>query len=234
MEKNSKLTLLQKEVLFGVILGDAHLETQNNRITYRVKFEQSIKHKAYIEHLYDVFKNYVKTSPQLKLVTYKNNQTKSTNIRFATISSSTFTFFGKQFYKDKKKVIPKLIHRWLTPRALAYWYMDDGSMKSYQSKGVLLNTKAFSHAEVQLLCNVLTEKFNLYCWPRKQKKNTYQIYISGKTYETLRNCIYPFIIPDMQYKFPLPRKTKKAIDKNLTKNVNKKSETFFVSNLTGV
>lgn len=206
MEKNSKLTLLQKEVLFGVILGDAHLETQNNRITYRVKFEQSIKHKAYIEHLYDVFKNYVKTSPQLKLVTYKNNQTKSTNIRFATISSSTFTFFGKQFYKDKKKVIPKLIHRWLTPRALAYWYMDDGSMKSYQSKGVLLNTQAFSHAEVQLLCNVLTEKFNLYCWPRKQKKNTYQIYISGKTYETLRNCIYPFIIPDMQYKFPLPRK----------------------------
>lgn len=210
MEKNSKLTLLQKEVLFGVILGDAHLETQNNRITYRVKFEQSIKHKAYIEHLYDVFKNYVKTSPQLKLVTYKNSQTngqkKSINIRFATISSSTFTFFGKQFYKDKKKVIPKLIHRWLTPRALAYWYMDDGSMKSTQSKGVLLNTQAFSHAEVKLLCNVLTEKFNLYCWPRKQKKNTYQIYISGKTYETLRNCIYPFIIPDMQYKFPLPRK----------------------------
>ena len=206
MEKNKKLTLLQKEVLFGVILGDAHLETQNNRITYRVKFEQSIKHKPYIEHLYDIFKNYVKTPPQLKLVKYKKNQIKTFNIRFATISSSTFTFFGKQFYKDKKKVIPKLIHRWLTPRALAYWYMDDGSMKSTQSKGVLLNTQAFSHAEVQLLCNVLTEKFNLYCWPRKQKKNTYQIYISGKTYETLRNCIYPFIIPDMQYKFPLPRK----------------------------
>lgn len=33
MEKNKKLTLLQKEVLFGVILGDAHLETQKNRIT---------------------------------------------------------------------------------------------------------------------------------------------------------------------------------------------------------
>ena len=209
MEKNSKLTLLQKEVLFGVILGDAHLETQNNRITYRVKFEQSIKHKAYIEHLYLIFKNYVKTSPQLKVVTYKNRQTNtqkhSTNIRFATISSVRFTFFGKQFYKDKKKVIPKLIHRWLTVRALAYWYMDDGSMKSTQSKGVLLNTQAFSHAEVQLLCNVLSEKFNLYCWPRKQKKNTYQIYISGKSYETLRDCIYPFLIPEMQYKFPLPR-----------------------------
>lgn len=221
MEKNIKLTILQKEVLFGVILGDAHLETQNNRITYRVKFEQSIKHKAYIEHLYDIFKNYVKTSPQLKVVKYKNSQIneekESTNIRFATISSSIFTFFGKQFYRDKKKIIPKLIHRWLTPRALAYWYMDDGSMKSIQSKGVLLNTQSFSHAEVQLLCNVLIEKFNLYCWPllsvrkkvkSKQKKNTYQIYISGKSYETLQNCIYGFLIPEMQYKFPLPRKNK--------------------------
>lgn len=206
MEKNKKLTLLQKEVLFGVILGDAHLETQNNRITYRVKFEQSIKHKPYIEHLYEIFKNYVKTPPQLKLVKYKNNQTISTNIRFATISSSTFTFFGKQFYKEKKKVIPKLIHRWLTPRALAYWYMDDGSMKSTQSKAVLLNTQGFSHDQVCILCNVLTQKFNLSCWPRKQKKNTYQIFISGKSFETLHSCIFRFLIPEMQYKFPLPRK----------------------------
>ena len=227
IEKKIKLSLLQKEVLFGVILGDAHLETQNNRITYRVKFEQSIKHKAYIEHLYNIFKDYVKTSPQLKVVKYKTGNLscslshnlsgrnpkelyakQTTNIRFATISSSTFTFFGKQFYKDKKKVIPKLIHRWLTPRALAYWYMDDGSIKSTQSKGVLLNTHSFSHAEVQLLCNVLTKKFNLFCWPRKQKNNQYQIYISGKSYETLRDCIYGFIIPDMLYKFPLPRKTR--------------------------
>ena len=215
MEKKIKLSLLQKEVLFGVILGDAHLETQNNRITYRVKFEQSIKHKAYIEHLYDIFKDYVKTSPQLKVVKYAtqdpNNKfllgKETTNIRFATVSSSTFTFFGKQFYKENKKIIPKLIHRWLTPRALAYWYMDDGSMKSTQSKGVLLNTQSFSHSSVQLLCNVLTKKFNLSCWPRKQKNNQYQIYISGKSYETLRDCIYGFIIPDMVYKFPLPRKT---------------------------
>ena len=215
MEKKIKLSLLQKEVLFGVILGDAHLETQNNRITYRVKFEQSIKHKAYIEHLYDIFKDYVKTSPQLKVVKYATQDPnkkfllgkETTNIRFATVSSSTFTFFGKQFYKENKKIIPKLIHRWLTPRALAYWYMDDGSMKSTQSKGVLLNTQSFSHSSVQLLCNVLTKKFNLSCWPRKQKNNQYQIYISGKSYETLRDCIYGFIIPDMVYKFPLPRKT---------------------------
>lgn len=215
MEKKIKLNALQKEVLFGVVLGDAHLETQNNKITYRVKFEQSSKKKPYIDHLYEIFKDFVKTPPKPKIVSYKigcQNKT-SLNIRFATIQSSLFTFFGKQFYKENKKKVPKLIHRWLTPRALAYWYMDDGSMKSVQSKGVLFNTQGFSHAEVQLLCNVLTDKFKLFCWPRKQKNKTYQIYVSGKSYETLRDCIYSFIIPEMQYKFPLPRKVKKTSTK---------------------
>ena len=103
MEKKIlKLNLLQKEIIFGVILGDAHFETQNNKITYRVKFEQSLKHKPYIDHLYEIFKDYVLTPPKSRIITYKNKNT-SINVRFATVSSSTFTFFGKQFYKDNKK-----------------------------------------------------------------------------------------------------------------------------------
>ena len=202
-----KLSLIQKEILFGIALGDAHFETQNNSITYRIKFEQSLKHKPYIDHLYENFKDFVNTPPNNRIILYKNGNT-STNVKFATIFSSTFTFFGKQFYKDKKKIVPKLIHRWLTPRALAYWYMDDGSMKSVESKGVLLNTQSFSYAEVLHLCNVLTTKFNLCCWPRKQKSKTYQIYISGKSYEILRELIFEFFIPEMKYKFPLSRKIK--------------------------
>lgn len=205
-KKKFKLSLIQKEILFGVILGDAHFETQNNEITYRIMFEQSVKHKPYIDHLYEIFKTCVNTPPKSRVITYKNGNT-STNVKFATVFSSTFTFFGKQFYKQKKKIVPKLIHRWLTPRALAYWYMDAGSMKSIQSKGVLLNTQSFSYAEVVQLCEVLKTKYDLSGWPRKQKKNTYQIYISGTSYETLRDLIYPFIIPEMRYKFPLPRKT---------------------------
>ncbi len=208
MEKKTfKLSLLQKEILFGVILGDAHLETQNDKITYRVKFERSLKHKPYIDHLYEIFKDCVTTLPKSRIITYKNGNT-STNVKFATVSSSTFTFFGKQFYKHNKKIVPKLIHRWLTPRALAYWYMDDGSMKSTESKGVLFNTQSFSHAEVIHLCDVLKTTFNVECWPRKQKNKTYQIYVSGKSYETLRDLIYDFLIPEMIYKFPLPRRNR--------------------------
>lgn len=203
MEK--KLTSEQKEVLFGILLGDAHLETQTKGLSFRLKLEQSLQHQAYLHHLYTIFKNYVLTPPKQRIVNYANGK-HSINIRFSTVSSIKFRFFGKQFYKNNKKVVPKLIHRWLTPRAFAYWFMDDGSMKSIESKGVLLNTQGFAYAQIMQLCKALQTNFNLSCWPRKQENNSYQIYISGKSYECLRNVIYEFIIPEMRYKFPLPRK----------------------------
>lgn len=165
----TKLTGEQKEILFGILLGDAHLETQNQGLTFRLKVEQSLKHQAYLNHLYGIFQNYVKTPPKKRIIEYTTGK-QSTNVRFSTVATIKFRFFGKQFYKNTKKIIPKLIHRWLTPRALAYWFMDDGSMKSIHSKGVLLNTQNFSHAEVLQLCDVLKQNFNLSCWPRKQKK----------------------------------------------------------------
>ena len=205
MDKDKKLTLVQKEILFGLLLGDAHLETQSQGLTFRMKLEQSLKHEVYLSHLYSIFQDYVQTPPQERTIK-RQNRTETKNVRFSTVALIQFRFFGKQFYKDKKKVVPKLIHRWLTPRALAYWFMDDGSWKSSQSKGVLLNTQSFSYAEVQTLCTALTKNFDLRCWPKKSQKDTYQIYISGTSYETLRDVIYEFIIPEMRYKFPLPRK----------------------------
>jgi len=52
-----KITKMQKEVLIGIILGDAHLEKSLNGLSYRLKIEQSEKKKEYIEHLYEIFKD---------------------------------------------------------------------------------------------------------------------------------------------------------------------------------
>lgn len=199
-KKTLTLTKNQREILVGVILGDAHLETQNNGQTYRVKFAQSVAHKPYLDHLYDIFKDWVLTPPKYKA---------SNNVwHFSTISHGAFRFYGHQFYGEKKG-IPKLIHRWLTPKALAYWYMDDGSMKSKDSKGVLLNTHSFELSDIKRLCELLESRFKLQAWPRKQKhkdKEYYQIYISGHSYEQLRDLILPHLIPEMLYKFPSERR----------------------------
>jgi hypothetical protein len=196
--KKQKLTNTQREILVGILLGDAHLERP-----CRIKVEQGNGHKAYIQHLFDVFSNFT-LAPQLrKRVVRLSGSRVHINWCFQTIRHPSFLFYAHQFY-DTKKRVPPIIHRLLTPRALAYWYMDDGSMKSKQSKGVILNTQGFSFAEVSTLWKVLSDKFQLKCWPRKQREG-YQIYISGHSYELLRELIYPFLIPEMLYKFPTPR-----------------------------
>jgi len=53
--------------------------------------------------------------------------------------------------------------------------------------------------EVEFLCRILNQKFGLSCWPRSQKDGI-QIYISGKSYEVLRELIYSHLILDMYYK----------------------------------
>ena len=195
-----KLNDVQREVLVGVLLGDAHLETQNSGRTYRVKFEYSVKQREYADHLYEIFKGWIPTPPQVKQDVTHNN------IWFQTVSHSAFRFYAHQFYDGKRKCVPKLIHRYLTERAIAYWYMDDGSIKSRESKGVIFNTHGFVGNDVRRLMDVLRTSFALEASERTQKDGT-QIYISGKSYERFREIVDEYMHSSMRYKIPVDRKT---------------------------
>jgi hypothetical protein len=198
LNKEQKLSQVQREILVGTLLGDAHLERP-----CRLKVEQGEKHKAYVLHLFDAFHNFIKAS-EIRRREVRLGEKVHINWCFQTVHHSSFLFYLHQFYQTKKRV-PPMIHRLLTPRALAYWYMDDGSIKSKQSKGVIFNTQGFSYKDICTLCEVLKTKFQLDCWPRKQKHNQWQIYVSGYSYERLRELLYIYLIPEMTYKFPSPR-----------------------------
>ena len=203
-KRGLKLSQEQREVLIGLLLGDAHLETQNQGRTYRLKIEQGLRHQAYVQHLYEMFKPWVLTPPQLKERSSRGHI--SWNCWFQTVSHGAFRFYAHQFYIEGRRRVPCLIHRWLIPRALSYWFMDDGSMKSNQSKGLILNTQSYPLDDVQRLVNVLQEKFGLQAKPRKQREG-FQIYISGKSYERFRELVEPHLIASMHYKLPDARQT---------------------------
>lgn len=214
-KKTLKLSSLQKQTLIGLLLGDGCLETQNNGRTYRLLIAQSEQHALYCDHLYSIFSKWVLTPPK---ISKRSNGLKMK--MFKTISHSSFRFYGQQFYvvvnpsaktgfKKRRKKLPKLIHRWLSARSLAYWFMDDGSYKSATSFGVILNTQNFTLREIQTLCQILTNRWNLQCFPRKQKnklykKVYYQIYISGRSFKQFFKIIEPYLIDSMRYKLPPP------------------------------
>lgn len=198
-----RLSDVQREILVGILLGDACLETQNAGRSYRLKVEQGIAHADYVQHLYSVLRDWVLSPPRPK-----QGQTRGVttlNLAFQTVSHPELSLYGELFYRERVKVVPEVIGDLLTARGLAYWYMDDGSMKSSESKGVLFNTHAFSSDDVNSLTEVL-ERFGLLARMRRQPDGI-QIYVSGKSYERFVELVNPYVIEAMRYKVPQPRRT---------------------------
>jgi DNA-binding transcriptional regulator WhiA len=196
-KKTLSLNKLQRDILIGLMLGDGHLETQNNGKTYRLKVEQSAKRAEYVQWLYENYKNFVQTLPQEKEKTRNGIVTK--NIWFSTLSHGSFRFYAQQFYNGKKKVIPKIIGKLLSPIGIAVWFMDDGSAKSRKHRAKIFNTQCFSKEEVLLLIKILKDKFKINAKLREQKDG-YQIYILSESVDDFQKLIGKYVIDSMRYK----------------------------------
>jgi len=200
-EFRSKINLSseQKDILIGSMLGDGCLESQNKNRTYRLKIEQSLLHKEYVDWLYEKLKNLVLTEPKIKIkkIGSKNYQ----NYGFQTISCGQLRFFAHQFYdqNSKKKKIPKIIGRLLNPLALAVWFMDDGQIKSRKHRALLINSQCFSKKDLGLLQKALKDKFGIETTLKKEKTG-YRLYLLSKTISSFLSIINPYILPSMRYK----------------------------------
>jgi hypothetical protein len=98
------LSKLQWEIAIGLILGDASLQTQNNGKTYRMKFEWSDKNKAYIDHVYALFDEWVLSFPHKKIRKSPKGNT-VINWGFQTISHQAFNPLADLFINKNKKIL---------------------------------------------------------------------------------------------------------------------------------
>ena len=201
----TSLNTIQWEASIGLMLGDASLQTQNKGKTYRMKFEWGDKSKPYLLHVYNLFDEWVLSSPHKKSrLSPKGNLV--VNWGFQTISHEAFNPLANLFLITNKKGIPdSLIMNHLTSRGLAYWFMDDGGKLDYnknsKNKSIVLNTQSFTEDEVKMLSNELKAKFNLECELRSNKGKKV-IVISNNSYPLFYELVSPFILPEMRYKLP--------------------------------
>ncbi len=196
-KKELKLTQNQREILVGLMLGDGHLETQNNGRTYRLKVEHSTVQAKYTNWLYEQFNKWVLTSPQEKQKMV--NSKSSTNIWFNTVSHACFRFYAQQFYSERKKVIPKMIYKLLGPQSLAVWFMDDGSIKSKEHKAIILNTQCFSNTDINRLRDTLMKNWEIESQIRKQSEGN-QLLLTGDSAIRFAKIIIPYLLPEFYYK----------------------------------
>lgn len=200
-----QLTQLQKDVLIGSLLGDGNLQT-NDGNRWRFRSIQKAAHQPYLMKKYEIFQEFCNSPPIYSSVTDSRTGKSYQRYSFNTLFQSEFQFFGNLFYKKENdkwvKHVPTNIETFLTPTALAYWYMDDGALKwAGRSNSVRLCTDSFSETEVKILTNALESKFELKTSLQK-KNNILRIAILEESYFKLKSLIAEELVPCMYYKFP--------------------------------
>ena len=188
----------QKEILNGILLGDAHLERQQGALSARLKIEHSVAQSAYVDWKFDEWRNWVSTPPK-KRIRRNRLGTTSINVGFTTLSHVELEGFRSRFYEGRRKVVPQDLE--LSALSMAVWFMDDGSRKSNQCRGLYLNTQSFTDSEVNLLREVIRRDIGVETSKRKQRDGL-QIYIPSSSVTDLIAYIDPEILPSMRYKLP--------------------------------
>jgi len=192
------MTDRQKQILMGMLLGDAHLERQRGSVAARIKIEHALAQSAYVVWKFNEWRDWVRTPPTVR---QKRNRlgTSSWNIGFTTLSHLALEEFRTRFYVNRRKVIPPDLE--LTPLSMAVWFMDDGSRKSSQCRGLYLNTQSFSTSEVELLQAVIRRDVGVETSVRQQRDGL-QIYIPAPSAPQMGSFISKEILPSMRYKLP--------------------------------
>ena len=204
--ERSKMTINNPldEIIIGLLLGDGHIQTRNGNSRF-IYAQSSLRkhHLNYFYHIFDLFKPFISKDFVPKPRTFVDKKTNNTysSIYFATLTLPCFNSYRNLFYnKENKKIVPSNISKLLTPRGLAYWIADDGSL---QNKGLHLSTYGFPLEEVNLLISTLetlfAPNFIIKCSIHTHKKG-YRIYIWEESMNKIRDRISPYMHKDMLYK----------------------------------
>jgi LAGLIDADG DNA endonuclease family len=189
-----------QEMLIGLLLGDVY--AQKRGVNTNLFFEQGIKNKNYLFHLFDLFKNYCRSEPKIsERLPDKRTGKVYTRVLFTTYSLPCFNELQSMFYPKGKKIVPLNIEELLTPLGLAYWICDDGTYCK-KHKYIRLATNSFTLQEVELLLGVLRTKFNLDCYIVEDRSG-YVTTITARSVLDLQPILKPIMPISMMHKIGL-------------------------------
>lgn len=187
------LSQIQKEVLYGSILGDDclyHFASANYSCLMVSHAKSQIE---YARLKFDIWRPFIRKKKLTKTM-------RSNGIRFSFVTGGhpEFEKIRKQAYIGKIKTVSIHILNQLTPVSLAFWFQDDGSR--CKNRGLAIHTNSFRLDEVQLICDWFFNKLQIVCKPQKRADNQWVVFFSNKTSEKFAQIILPWVLPSMRYK----------------------------------
>lgn len=192
---------LVKEILLGILLGDASLSSKYGVINGGVDFSHSIKQKDYFNEIKRLL------GQNISIDTTKSGYN-SEMLRGHFYTNSEFKELSNKIcVRNHKKYVTQEWANELTPISLAFWYMDDGTISNADSKlsrpTISIATNGFSYEECENLKRALSTKFNIESdikMGESYKGNT--LYMNTMNTAKFASLIAPYICDGMKYKLP--------------------------------
>lgn len=200
-KESCELTSEQKEIIVGLVLGDAHLSKKKESHNTRLRLDNAYPDQEdYVRITRKILDSIINMEPTVLTRNDKKREKITQSIYFWTLTLPCLNYLHDLFYKNNIKSVPVNITELLTARGLAYWLMGDGY---YAQNKVFICTDSFTLGEIDLLLNVLTNKFGLAVGKHKWRENVYRICIHKKSQDKLIDLVKPYFIPSMLYKLGL-------------------------------
>lgn len=191
-----------KEILLGSLLGDGSLKIYKPYKNARFSFRHSIQQREYF--LWKV--------AQLKEISSEScwweqekNGLGGKMFRYQSETSEALTILYQETHKKNRLVIRRKWLNQLTPRSLAVWWLDDGSLITNGRRGVLC-TDPFTYEEHKILAQYLLKVWGVQVAIGKIKRmyegkerEYYRLWIrSSEELKKFLHIILPYIkVPSM-------------------------------------
>jgi hypothetical protein len=181
----------QKEIILGTVMGDGCLLLNSNGNAH-LQVAHSVRQRAYLDYKHDLLRPFSRPINVHRRLDPRHGKIYETH-RFHTVCHPHLTTLRQTAYPAGDKVLSEFFDRHLTPRALAFWFMDDGG----NSRGSTLTicTVSFDATDIQRIAEHL-KGWGLKAWERKRR-----LWISAESKRRFVELTGDHVIPSMRYKF---------------------------------
>lgn len=185
------LSNIQYEVLIGSLLGDTGMERRYRNA--RLSITHGDGQEEYFDHKCEIFKNLINTVSKIDRFDKRTNKFYN-SYKTHSITNDCFNEIYEMFYSSGKKRVTQQILNLLTPRSLAYWFMDDGS-----NRGILA-TNSYSKEECELIKDYFKTTWQIDTTIQITVNNQPLVYFTRSGKQKFWELTHEYFIPSMLYK----------------------------------
>lgn len=193
-------------IIIGSALGDGYLQRRKSDLGTRLNLEQCNRNVEYLMwfHNYLFIRGYCNSKKPKLIKRIRKKGKIYFSYRIKTYSFTSFNWLRDMFYtfdltQNKwKKIVPINIEEYLTPLALAIWFMVDGSK---MGSSVYIAINCFNEKEILFLSETIKMKYGIISSKVSSGVNKgYRLYIYKNSLPLFSSIVKPYMLPSMYYK----------------------------------